>query len=280
VALIRRQDGGWHEPATTAFSREQDLQELLRLSPSLVTSGERLAVVDEFWIPGVGSVDLVGVGANGDLTLVECKLKANPEIWREVVGQILAYAGGLWHMPYDDLAQTFSARARVLLPKAVETAAGEPVNEADLRAAITRRLAEGAFRLVIAVDAITPELRLIVEYLNGHTLSTVQVLALELDYAREGDVELLIPKVYGSEAADAKERRKAATWNAAKFRRAGAGANGGPGPGVHREAARAWVSEGPPSLLRLGRNPGHVLLLSPRRKPRLGLGALSQRRVA
>src|SRR4051794_32274419 len=110
MVLIRHAGGAWHEPTTSAYANERELQNLVKLSPALLPGADALAVVDEFWVPGIGSADLVGVGALGDITIVECKLKANPEIRREVVGQTFAYAGGLWRMTYDDFALTFANR--------------------------------------------------------------------------------------------------------------------------------------------------------------------------
>jgi hypothetical protein len=219
MVLIRHKEGLWHEPDTSAYASEKALQDLVKLSPSLLPGGYALAVVDEFWVPGIGSADLVGVSAAGDITIVECKLKANPEIRREVVGQTLAYAGGLWRMAYDDFEATFAARGGLPLATAITAATGEDVDENVLRANVSRRLADGEFKLVIAVDAITPELRLIIQYLNEHTLSSVQVLGLELAYGRDGDVELLIPTVYGEEAAERKSRSSAtgSKWTAATF---------------------------------------------------------------
>jgi hypothetical protein len=218
VVLIRLPGSTWHEPATSAYANERELQDLVKRSPSLLPGGEPLAVADEFWVPGVGSVDLVGVSSAGEVTLVECKLKANPEIRREVIGQVLAYAGGLWRMAYDDFATTFAARAGRALVEAVADATGQEVDEAALRANISRRLMDGEFELVIAVDAITPELRLIIEYLNEHTVPSVHVLALELAYGRDAEVELLIPTVYGQESADRKTQASGgAKWTPGSF---------------------------------------------------------------
>jgi len=61
---------------------------LLKTSSTLLPDAEPSAVVDEFWIPEVGSVDLVAVDAQGELTLVECKLNANPEIRLAVIGHL------------------------------------------------------------------------------------------------------------------------------------------------------------------------------------------------
>ena len=72
--LVRDASGTWREPAVTSYVNERELQDLVVRSPDLLT-GEDLATVDEFWIPGIGSVDIVGIAADGSLTIVECKLR-------------------------------------------------------------------------------------------------------------------------------------------------------------------------------------------------------------
>lgn len=218
MVLIRHKQGEWHQPETSAYSSEKALQELVKHSPSLLPPGTPMAVVDEFTISGIGSVDLVGISSSGDITIVECKLRANPEIRREVVGQVLAYAGGLWRMSYESFSDSFSRRAHKPLFESVEALEDAPADEAEFRDAIRNRLETGEFRLIIAVDDITPELKTIVEYLNEHTLPTVQVLALELAYGSEGEMEFLIPTVYGEESAKRKTRGTISThWSEETF---------------------------------------------------------------
>ena len=43
-------------------------------------------------MPGIGSIDLLLSDQDGILTILETKLADNPEITREVVGQVLEYA--------------------------------------------------------------------------------------------------------------------------------------------------------------------------------------------
>lgn len=187
-------------PATTAYADEEELKLLIKGVPTLLATDT--AVVDEFSIPGVGSVDLLGVGLDGSVTLVECKLRKNPQIRREVTGQVLAYAGGLWRTTFDDFAARYASRAGSSLVTHLREVTGDPVEDEDaLRAAVHATLASGSFRLVIAVDEITEELKLVVEYLNGHTAAGVQVFALEVDYAKDGDVEVLVPRLFGEGSA-------------------------------------------------------------------------------
>lgn len=50
--------------------------------------------------------------ASGQMTLVECKLAANPEICRNVIGPVFAYAAGLWRLSCDAFNRRFTVLAR------------------------------------------------------------------------------------------------------------------------------------------------------------------------
>jgi hypothetical protein len=74
--------------------------------------------------------------------------------------------------------------------------------------------------LCLAVDAIDDDLRRLVEYPNKVTLDQVRVTALQLAYARHGDLEILIPSTYGGELAAAKTRtddRRKPRWTRETF---------------------------------------------------------------
>jgi hypothetical protein len=78
---------------------EKELQELLAESPSLIPADDirdgfspLVVAVREFGLPGSGNTDLLAFSSAGEITIVECKLAANAEIKRTVIGQILEYA--------------------------------------------------------------------------------------------------------------------------------------------------------------------------------------------
>ena len=82
----------------SAFPLELHLQQLLADNPALLPSGDRsretrfLLVTRELPISADGanfSLDHLFLDQDGVPTLVECKLAANPEHRREVVGQAL-----------------------------------------------------------------------------------------------------------------------------------------------------------------------------------------------
>ena len=148
-------------------------------------------MADEFPVT-VGSVDLVGVSATGSLTVIECKLRANPKIRRNVIGQLFAYGSALWGMSYEAFDERWRQRTGTGLADQVAAAAEEQgldFERESFVAAVADNLEDGRFTLLVAVDEITEELQRIIEYLSAHTVADVRVAALELGYVAEGDVE-------------------------------------------------------------------------------------------
>ena len=83
---------------------------------------------------------------------------------------------------------------------------------------MAENLEQGRFDLVIAVDTITDELKTVISYLNEHTRPEGAVLALELDYQADGDVEIVVPKFYGEESAGLKAQPSARrAWDEESF---------------------------------------------------------------
>lgn len=205
--LIRnRGEAAWRSPAPTGFEDERAIQTIIEQSPDLLpgATGGLMAVVSEMSVPETGYIDVVGVDADGAITLVECKLRANPEMRRHVVGQVFAYAAGLWGLSYEAFDHAFAARSGAPLARRVADVAPAEWDEETFRGTVGANLGDGRFRLVIAVDQITDELARIVRYLNEHTNPELQILALELGYVADAGVEILLPTWYGREGAAAK----------------------------------------------------------------------------
>ncbi len=206
------------EPAVTSHPNEAELQTQILRRPSLLPTNPSLALVTEFNIPSVGRVDLVGVAADGRVWLIECKLANNPEIRREIVGQVLAYAGGIWKMPYEEFAATFAHRNEgTALLTAVQQAVGGEVDLDAVADGVRESLARGQFTLVLAVDRITDELKTIVEFLDQHTTTDIRVMALEMAYFREGAVEILTPVTYGDQLTKVPAPNQASRWTEEGF---------------------------------------------------------------
>lgn len=93
--------------------------------------------------------------ANGDITIIECKLATNDEAKRKVIGQVLEHAAFLWQMSYEELDNRVRQRLGRSLSEAVTGAVADPDwDEEAFRQSLSTALAEGSFTLVIAVDGI------------------------------------------------------------------------------------------------------------------------------
>ena len=103
-------------------------------------------------MPGAGSADVVVVDAEGKITIVECKLAKNPEMRRWVIGQLFEYAAALWKLDTENFERSLAARGTALTQPFKDPARWK---EPTFRNTVSRNLADGAFRLVIAVDEIT-----------------------------------------------------------------------------------------------------------------------------
>jgi hypothetical protein len=153
--------------------------------------------IREFPLP-IGFLDLVSFSANGDITLIECKLASNPEIKREVIGQALEYGAHLWQMRYEELDQKIKERTDKSLAELMHAALGDVEwDEEAFRANVESALDAGSFILMIVVDEITEELSRIIHFVNncGHPVFTFA--ALELQRYQSNQTEMLVPRVVG-----------------------------------------------------------------------------------
>ena len=197
--LVRQvgSDAVWSSPEISTYDNEAHLQALLVADPSRVPGvTDEATAVAELSTSG-GPIDVCIVESDGGLTVVECKLASNSERRRMVIGQVIDYASAIWMDGAESFLTAWQARggsdlSEVLTPDAL----------ADLK----RNIAEARINLCLAVDAIDDDLRRLVEYLNRVTVDHVRVTALELGYARHGDLEILIPLTFGGEIAAAKTR--------------------------------------------------------------------------
>ena len=213
--LIRQVDGTWREPVSVGYALEADLQVILAEHPELIPGVSAEAQTCREFHSGAGPADIVVVDTEGYVTLVECKLAANPQIRREIVGQMFDYASALWRLNIDDFASRWQSRTKDSLFSDDSDVA------ATLRNQVANNLREGRFRIVLAVDAINPDLKRMVEYLNAMSGPATSIIAVAYARMKDQGTEILIPRIYGEELAEAKEApggRRKTTWSLDAYR--------------------------------------------------------------
>jgi len=197
--LIRRPGQAWHV-LPPALHDERALQTLLVQSPGLLPSsgpGE-LAVAANFRAGPNASVDLLGVGADGRIVLVECGRQDGPAR-RPMGGSALGVAAALWRASFDEFDRAFAVRAGAGLAERVAAAAkasGVSWDETAFQKAVSDNLNAGQFELILAVDNVSDEVRRVVAYLNSGVRAGLSVVALGLRYLAEEGIEILLPTIY------------------------------------------------------------------------------------
>jgi hypothetical protein len=194
----------WAVADTVKAKAESELQKLLIESPSLIAIDEirdgaskLVTAIGEFGLPGSGSTDLLAFSAQGDIALVECKLAANQEIKRKVIGQILEYAAYLWQMTYEQVDEKIKGiRGKALAELVAESIAAD-WDEELFRNNVRQNLETGSFMLVIVVDEINEELNRIIKYINENSKSTFSLHALEMNRFKADTIEILVPHLHG-----------------------------------------------------------------------------------
>ena len=224
------QDSKWGALAPMDYTGEAELQSLLdtgsaELIPPDPSLDEAHVVFAREVPTDSGPIDLIGIGSSRSVTIMECKLARNHQIKREVVGQVLDYAASLWGTDLPSLSDAFKARSGTDPFEAIRKEFGEDAESFDegaCRSEVDRRLREGDFRLLVAVDRIDPELRRIIQYVNsrggsGQGLRLVAVefprYRVELPGYQQGSVQVLVPEAYGDELAAPKTSTARTTRN-------------------------------------------------------------------
>ncbi len=213
--LIRDVQGGWREPVGHGYDNEAALQSILTEHPVLVPGAAGEAIACREFESSVGPADVVILDAEGAITVVECKLRANAEVRRTVVGQLLDYASRLWQMDVEQFEQRWikADAGRSPFDRLHDT-------DNELRSRVAASLAAARFNLVLAVDALNDDLRRIVEYLNAITKPTTGVMLVEFTRHHEASLEILIPRSFGAELVDAKvdaEARMRPRWTVQQY---------------------------------------------------------------
>jgi hypothetical protein len=230
MKVIWRQKGNeWEIAFGKGYRDEAQLQSFLAEYPGMIPFEdisdqipEPKAMLREVGLPGSGSTGIVGVDELGGISILECKLAANPEVKRKVIGQVLEYAAFLWHKPYSFLDDVSISRLGRPLAQVVHDAldaeAQADWHEAAFVQSVTETLAGGRFRMIVAVDAINDDLRQTIEYLTEGP-SKLELYALELTYFVSGEREIVIPHLHGA-APTVRSARPAGSpnrWNESRF---------------------------------------------------------------
>jgi hypothetical protein len=211
---------------------EDALQGLIEREPNLVGGRQldpgsddppRFALLRREMPIGDWSVDHLLVDQRGILTLVEAKLVENRESRRDVIGQVMEYAANAHQSWSDGRLRRLCAEHWLKAGKNLDDVLHGVFGEIDVDrfwSVVESNLRQARFRLVIAADELRPEVRRVIEFLNGQ-LRSIQLFGLEIRcFAADQDSGVIASYVVGETqaAADEREARELRTWGTEELR--------------------------------------------------------------
>ncbi len=220
------------------FASEEELQTFLKEHPDLMPleeielSAPGLLCIG--WEVGLasGAEDILYVDQNGLLTVVETKLRKNPEARREVVGQILEYAAQMSAWSSADVerqAEKFFASPEsteqyrdCTLEKALQLfleSSELPLDFSydDFLQQVQTNIERGHFRLVIAIDEPPEPLLKTVEFVNRFSERfDLYLIQLKRFHDLVRDQNIFVPALFGKVGAS-RPRRPRESWDESRF---------------------------------------------------------------
>lgn len=190
------------------FQLEDNLQEYIYNNPESIPLYDikedvRLLILAREFSTKSGPIDALGVDKDGEIYLIETKLYKNTDK-RTVVAQVLDYGASLWsnYRDFTNFVEQISLHTQRDLNTTLTQRISEFFNISEEEAGAlldnTRKnINEGNFKFVILMDHLHDQLKDLIVYLNNNSQFTVY--AVELEYYKHEDQEILIPKLYGAE---------------------------------------------------------------------------------
>lgn len=190
------------------FALEDHLQKYIYDNPESIPLYDikediKLLILAREFVTKSGPIDALGIDKDGEIYLIETKLYKNPDK-RMVVAQVLDYGASLWsnYRDFTNFTDQISFHTNKDSNKSISQRLEEfyQISEDEVNTLLenTRRnLNEGNFKFVVLMDHLHDQLKDLIIYLNNNSEFTVY--AVELEYYKHKDFEILIPKLYGSE---------------------------------------------------------------------------------
>ena len=209
--IVSKDSSKFKNIESTNFALESNIQEKIKegeiMKKIKLVPDEDLTLLPlarEFWTDS-GRIDVIAIGAKGDIYIIETKLIKNTDR-REILAQIIDYAGAMW-VEFRDLNKfeeklkdnkSFSAGS---LSELIRNSDFEIKSDLDIDEILEKmqlHLERGEFKFVTVWDKLEPKLTNAINYLNEKT--EITVYAVTFEYYKSDGLEILIPSVYGHES--------------------------------------------------------------------------------
>lgn len=212
------------------FAQEGSMQEYLISNPEIVPIYEikedaRLLVAAREFLTASGPIDALGFDEHGNIYVIETKLFKNPDK-RTVLAQVMDYGAALWKHHsnagdfFDQLDEYSHRHFNLDFKDKFCSFFGVEDSELALDN-IKSSLEDGSIKFVVLMDKLESRLKDLISYINQN--SKFDVYAVELDFYRHSEFEIVIPKLYGAEvrkevSARTSYAQKRGKWDDQSFR--------------------------------------------------------------
>ncbi|MFZ4439217.1 MAG: hypothetical protein ACOYOS_12365 [Syntrophales bacterium] len=131
-----------------------------------------------------GSIDLLVIGSNAEIIIVETKLLRNPESTRQVVAQIIDYIKAFSEETLDDLTRKINGK----LPREAKRL----INDLNFATLLKDNIRTGNFKVIVVGDYIHPNVLGMIESIHSAPHLSFTIYLIDLHTCRLGPDEIII----------------------------------------------------------------------------------------
>ncbi len=190
----------------SSFDSEDNLQEYVINNPEIIPlydihADARLFVAAREFSTQSGPIDALGFDAAGNIYIIETKMFRNADK-RKVVAQALDYGASMWRhaTDYDAFLSQLDAHTQKQFDSSFKDQYQtffEMEDAAESIVTIKDNLSEGNIKFVVLMDSLDDRLKDLILYVNQN--SKFDIYAVDFEYYKHDQFEIVIPKLYGSE---------------------------------------------------------------------------------
>jgi hypothetical protein len=207
MAIIISKNGESAEKVNQSpFELEDKLQDFIYKNPDAIPLYDidediRLFIAAREFGTRSGPIDALGFDSSGNIYVVETKLYKNPDK-RQVVAQALDYGASLWRhaTDFDEFTQRIDNHCQKEFSSSFAEKYAEFFNLNDASESMDRikaNLSNGVIKFVVLMDSLHSALKDLVIYVNQNSM--FDIYAVELEYYKHNEFEIVIPKIFGAE---------------------------------------------------------------------------------
>jgi len=190
------------------FDKEDQLQQYIYDNPESIPLYDikediKLLILAREFGTKSGPIDAIGFDQDGNIYIVETKLFKNPDK-RTVVAQALDYGASIWKNlnNFDEFLTQLNKHTHDKFRLSATDKLQEYFSLSDeeletLLNNIKNNLSDGIIKFVILMDDLDNRLKDLILYVNQN--SQFDIYAVQLEYYKHENSEIIIPRLYGAE---------------------------------------------------------------------------------